>query len=607
GQILIDDEAADTDARTDVHAGPSEPRRGLRGAERWAVVASALTSIVFIARSAFTIDGKLTFTLFDDAMISLTYARNFARGDGLVWNQGGERVEGYTNFLWTLWMAAIHAVGIPTQFTSLAVMVTGALLLAGTVVLTARITRHVSQRPVAAGVAAWMVALSPPLIYWTLRGMEVGLLAALLAGAVLLVVQLPQGASRARLFGLAALLVAGVLTRTDFAILALVLAAFATAWCRPTDRRRVVVATFGAAGATLVAHTAFRIAYYGAAVPNTYTLKLGGIPMVDRLDRGFTVLGDVVGIELLLPLLVVALGFLLDRRAPTAVEQLAGTLLLASFAYVAYTGGDAWEWMTMPNRYIAPVLPELAVLVGLATVKIAHARRPAGSTQLAVALVALLLLLLAVVAPSDDHGRQLASGKFLLGAAVAALIGLVALGIVLFASSSSRPLRAGVLGGIVVLALFAMPAYQWWRINASYLDGDQRNARVGTQIAETTSPHTQIAVVSAGGIVYFADRPAVDLLGKSDVTVANSAPHLANFVPGHVKWDYAWSLGKLQPDLVMGTYGDPEAAEADLRRYGYERVLRSVYVRSSSHDVDVAALRRALEQSPADITPATSR
>ena len=40
---------------------------------------------VFIARSSFTVRGRRTFALFDDAMISMTYARNLARGHGLVW------------------------------------------------------------------------------------------------------------------------------------------------------------------------------------------------------------------------------------------------------------------------------------------------------------------------------------------------------------------------------------------------------------------------------------------------------------------------------------------------------------------------------------------
>ena len=51
----------------------------------------------------------------DDAFISFRYARNLAEGNGLVFNVG-ERVEGYTNFLWTLLMAAAIRLGLdPTQ------------------------------------------------------------------------------------------------------------------------------------------------------------------------------------------------------------------------------------------------------------------------------------------------------------------------------------------------------------------------------------------------------------------------------------------------------------------------------------------------------------
>src|SRR5262245_36467174 len=47
----------------------------------------------------------------DDAFISLRYARNLATGHGLVYN-AGERVEGYTNFLWTLFLALPHLLRI---------------------------------------------------------------------------------------------------------------------------------------------------------------------------------------------------------------------------------------------------------------------------------------------------------------------------------------------------------------------------------------------------------------------------------------------------------------------------------------------------------------
>src|SRR6185437_4110074 len=49
--------------------------------------------------------------LCDDSFISFRYARNLAHGNGLVWNVG-ERVEGYTNFLWTVIAAGAIRAGL---------------------------------------------------------------------------------------------------------------------------------------------------------------------------------------------------------------------------------------------------------------------------------------------------------------------------------------------------------------------------------------------------------------------------------------------------------------------------------------------------------------
>src|SRR5690242_18138108 len=42
----------------------------------------------------------------DDSFITFRYVRNFVRGNGLVYNPG-ERVEGYTNFLWAMILSGI--------------------------------------------------------------------------------------------------------------------------------------------------------------------------------------------------------------------------------------------------------------------------------------------------------------------------------------------------------------------------------------------------------------------------------------------------------------------------------------------------------------------
>ena len=47
----------------------------------------------------------------DDAFIAFRYARNLADGHGLVFNRG-ERVEGFTDFLWVLELAGLWRLGV---------------------------------------------------------------------------------------------------------------------------------------------------------------------------------------------------------------------------------------------------------------------------------------------------------------------------------------------------------------------------------------------------------------------------------------------------------------------------------------------------------------
>ena len=71
----------------------------------------------------------------DDTFISVRYAKNLVEGHGLVYNPG-ERVEGYTNFLWTLWLAVPLALGLPlVPF----IKISNLLLTLATAVLLARL------------------------------------------------------------------------------------------------------------------------------------------------------------------------------------------------------------------------------------------------------------------------------------------------------------------------------------------------------------------------------------------------------------------------------------------------------------------------------------
>src|SRR3954468_18493305 len=77
-------------------------------------------------------------------MISMRYAKHLAAGDGLVWNAGVGRVEGYSNFLWTAFMALPHLLPLPASKISLVVMVAGAGILLAHAVVAGRLARELA-------------------------------------------------------------------------------------------------------------------------------------------------------------------------------------------------------------------------------------------------------------------------------------------------------------------------------------------------------------------------------------------------------------------------------------------------------------------------------
>src|SRR5512136_1793336 len=95
----------------------------------------------YIQATSFMAGGQRYYVLFDDAMVSMRYAWNLAHGNGAVWNIG-EYVEGYTNPLWMLYMAFWHLLPIAASKISLAIQITGAVLLGLNLVFIYKIVKH---------------------------------------------------------------------------------------------------------------------------------------------------------------------------------------------------------------------------------------------------------------------------------------------------------------------------------------------------------------------------------------------------------------------------------------------------------------------------------
>lgn len=540
------------------------------GRRAWAaaLLPGAAFMAVFVARCTYNPYGGRRFTLFDDAMISMTYGRTLADTGELVWFPGADRVQGFTNPLWTLYMSLLHLVGLEGSSAAAAVSITSALALIGTALLVGRMVwnslpdRRISRRLALMATAA--VPFAYPLTYWSLRGMEVGVLS--LALALLVHSLMPTSDGRSidagrrspsrRASWLAAVAVtSGVATRLDFAPLAAVAIAFAmTRADTPQSRRRIALGVGVPLAVAVATVLLAQRGYYGHLFPNTYTLKVEGFSVTERLHRGIVVTGKAAPL-----LVVVVIGALLAARRPSAPERRAtrgsevcvvsAALVATAVAYSTWVGGDAWEADQLLNRYVSVVLPMamLVAAVGLGVV-LDRPQRPSGRSVAGV--VALLLVSCAAVGlTTNPFGYEV--GVVVLGAVAVAIAALGAW--TLGRRWNPDPHRSAIAGVVICLLLAFVggpPLSRWVGAGAAYSDIDQMQSEYGEAMNRLVAEGQVIGTVWAGAPAYYAERPMIDFLGKSDPVVARVAPR-GPLHPGHNKWDHEYSIGQLEPRVIL--------------------------------------------------------
>lgn len=479
----------------------------------------------FIARTGFAIGGTRYYALFDDGMISMRFASNLAEGRGLVYN-AGERIEGFTNPLWTFLMAAVHLAGVAKPVTSLVVQIVSLLGLVALVPWVGRLARAVGGSTAAATVAMALSAFFFPLNFWALQGMEVGMVALIATVAVTLAVE----HARNRTFSWTPHLLMGLgtLVRLDMAGLYLALVvgwcfADSTLWKRHLKALGIVLLVF------LGGQTLARLAYYGEPLPNTYYLKMTGSPMFVRIKRGLVELARYVWDTNLLVWIAPFAGALalgLRRFLPALA------LIAAGPAYSAYVGGDAWEFWVIANRFITPVMP--AFFAVLAVV---------GATGIEALL------------------RQGVPTRW---QAVARPVALFAGTAVVFAGFNLT-----IYGGPSRYAV------------GQYLRTDEcervKFNRIATEYAfvleKYAGPKASVLIFKGGTTPYFLDRYMVDGLGKADTRISKmKAVPGWGFRPGHTKWDYAYAIGDRKPDIIAEIWPQGEAEALAAMGNDYETI-----------------------------------
>jgi arabinofuranosyltransferase len=319
--------------------------------------------------------------LADDAFISFRYARNLAAGHGLVYNPG-ERVEGYTNFLEVVSLAALRRLGVDLVAAGRGLsLVSGA---AGVVLAWALARRGLRRLSPLALVAAALVAVNPYHAAWAGAGLEATLFSALLAAAALpLVGASPTRGSFVVVSALALLL---ALTRPEGALLYGVLLAGGWATARGDRRARLRTIAPGLALFVLVGGAYFvaRWLYFGDLLPNTFHAKSAFT--VNHVWRGLAYLRGFArnAFALCASPLVAAGAWAAARRRLWPLMAVP----LCVLAVVVAEGGDGLPMY----RFVVPALPFLAALAALGA-EVAQERLGRAGLVLGLTVAGLVCLL----------------------------------------------------------------------------------------------------------------------------------------------------------------------------------------------------------------------
>lgn len=506
---------------------------------------SLIWSGLFIYQSSFVaIDGQRYYSLFDDSMISMRYAWNFAHGQGLVWN-AGQRVEGYSNLLMTLAMS-IPAVFLDKRLAVLAIQIFGIPTMLGAAHITRQIALQISEdkpyRELIGLLAPACVLFCYPLNYWTLMGMETGLLTLLIMASVLFALHWLKTDRTSDLFNMALMAGLAFLTRNDSLIPSALVFAFIAleTYLNKKDKGAFLKILYAGLLFALfpVGQTLIRYFYYGALLPNTYMLKLTRFPLSIRLAYGVSFIQPFLQ-QSALVLILACLELLLDFRR---VKAFLFSLMLAALSYQIYVGGDPWpSW-----RMLAPAMPAVFILAILTAITIVT-RWPRLASQKYAAATFILLLPLTSLALAD------------------------------FPFRSDMTVRGPTHAAI----------------------SNRVNTNAAVAIRALTGPDASVGVIWAGTLPYYSDRYAVDFLGKSDPYIASlradvsrsSDPGDISSKPGHNKYDLLYSIVQLQPTYIQAyAWGNQTVRPWVIKNYvrvEYHGALgeKTIFLRKDSPDV----------------------
>jgi arabinofuranosyltransferase len=448
---------------------------------------------------------KLAF-LNDDFFISLRYARNWADGLGPVWN-AGERVEGYTNFLYTFLLMLLFKLGLdPVALAYKIGFSFSALSLLLTILIYKKLFPEASRfQPV---LPAILLACLSPFAVWTTAGLESPMFVALTLAAYYFLLagadgSKKNGALAGFLFALAAM------TRPEGALFAALAWVYLMAVALKTKpfKPAPLVLCVCAFGLIYGPYFIWRYSYYGFLVPNSFYARAGE-NLADKTHLWKTGLTYIFSFQkhfpaffwLSIPLFLAGA----KNRKPFLIV-IAG-LLAVWLCYLVYVGGDAKIYF----RFFMPILPWMAIFVA-----------------------ANVVFLTGLALKKADSTRELAE------AALVLVIALVPVGIAV-----------------------SRGEYRMTSMTGNFYTHDRKAA--GEWLKKNAQPGETLACTACGVIPYYSQLPAYDIFGINDRVISHQSFRRQG-PAAHSKFDNLYIIGK-NPTYIF----DNETG-FDYEKYGYHR------------------------------------
>ncbi len=488
--------------------------RGRMKSSRLTTIFGLLLVLFFLAHSLFYFWALGTDAV-DDAYISFRYAQNAIRGHGLVFNPG-ERVEGFTNFLWTVSMIPLEGAGIDVGRTS---MVIGALIALGLLWLVIRFAKHVDAPRGAGWLAAFLLAADGSFVLWAISGLETVLFAFLIFAGALLYVREQRDTGQSGFPFSGILFALAAMTRPEGLFVFAITVAHQAAWHLLTERRlftRQDILRGIAFTAIFAPYWLGRWYYYKSLLPNSFHAKVSASGPAAQIERGWNHLGQFVNVHLgwliTLPPIVALIGatsgfkFQVSKTTPFVSRLFWSTyfaaIIIPYAAYIVYVGGD---WSV--GRFFVPFLSTFYLLFSTGLV---------------------------------DMWKNLVETRMRPSGQMVQNIGLIA---------------GAMLTGLVFLWS------SWGGEYGIYIRGfdagraTEARMTMGKWLKNNVPRGTWIAVDAAGQVPYFSELPAIDMFGINDLHIGRlPVATLGQGTPGHEKFDLVYVIQR-QPAYIV-IYGN---------------------------------------------------